>query len=234
MTSARRRRLYAGGRPQRLARLLNRGQATLHSAGIWPKRLATLEVRGRRSGRLRSLPVVIADLDGERYLVAMLGEGAGWVANVRAAGGRAVLRHGRREPVLLEEVEPASGRRSCGATSRWQVARAHTSPSTGGRRSASSRRSRRSTRSFACVSALLTPDHFFACWERLGDSDRSVATRDREHSTVGAPRVSVVPQCGTVPRRGPGAAAPGPRPAATMRSRHRHYRVGTRSTLAGE
>jgi deazaflavin-dependent oxidoreductase (nitroreductase family) len=106
MTSTTRRRLYAGRRPRRLARLLNRGQATLHSAGIWPKRLATLEVRGRRSGRLRSLPVVIADLEGERYLVAMLGEGASWVANVRAAGGRAVLRHGRREPVLLEEVEP--------------------------------------------------------------------------------------------------------------------------------
>jgi hypothetical protein len=48
--------------------------------------------------------VVIADIDDERYLVAMLGEGAGWVANVRAAGGRAMLRHGRREPVLLEEV----------------------------------------------------------------------------------------------------------------------------------
>jgi deazaflavin-dependent oxidoreductase (nitroreductase family) len=106
LTSATRRRLYAGRRPHRLARVLNRGQATLHSAGVWPKRLATLEVRGRRSGHLRSLPVVIADLEGERYLVAMLGEGAGWVANVRAADGRALLRHGRREPVLLEEVDP--------------------------------------------------------------------------------------------------------------------------------
>ena len=49
--------------------------------------------------------MVIADIDGERYLVAMLGEGTGWVANVRAAGGRAVLRHGRREAVVLEEIE---------------------------------------------------------------------------------------------------------------------------------
>jgi deazaflavin-dependent oxidoreductase (nitroreductase family) len=105
MTSTTRRRLYAGGRPRSLARLLNRGQASLHSMGIWPKRLATLEVRGRRSGRLRSLPIVIADLEGERYLVAMLGERTKWVANVRAGGGHAVLRHGRREPVLLEEVE---------------------------------------------------------------------------------------------------------------------------------
>ena len=107
MTSDTRRRLYAGGRPHRLARLLNRGQATLHSAGVWPKRLATLEVRGRRSGRRRQVPVVIADLDGERYLVAMLGEGAGWVANVRASHGRAILRHGRREAIVLEEVEAA-------------------------------------------------------------------------------------------------------------------------------
>jgi deazaflavin-dependent oxidoreductase (nitroreductase family) len=78
--------------------------------GIWPKRLATLEVRGRSSGRLRSLPVVIADYEDGRYLVSMLGEGAAWVANVRAAGGRAVLRHGRSEPIVLEEVEP--GRRA--------------------------------------------------------------------------------------------------------------------------
>jgi hypothetical protein len=53
-----------------------------------------------------SLPVVIADYEGERYLVSMLGEEAAWVANVRAAGGQAVLRHGRREPVVLEEIAP--------------------------------------------------------------------------------------------------------------------------------
>ena len=108
MRSTTRRRMYAGGRPSRLARALNRGQTALHSAGIWPKRLATLEVRGRRSGRVRSLPVVIAEHEGKRYLVSMLGEHAAWVANVRAADGRAVLRHGRREQVVLEEVEPRS------------------------------------------------------------------------------------------------------------------------------
>ena len=32
-----------------------------------------------------------------------------WVHNVRAAGGKAVLRHGRREEIRLEEV-PASER----------------------------------------------------------------------------------------------------------------------------
>ncbi|HEX6569937.1 MAG TPA: nitroreductase/quinone reductase family protein [Acidimicrobiales bacterium] len=100
--------LYRGGHPNLLARLVNRGWATAHSAGIWPKRLATLEVPGRRTGRVVSLPVVIADYEGERYLVAMLGDHASWVRNVRAADGRAVLRHGRREAVRLQEVDPAA------------------------------------------------------------------------------------------------------------------------------
>ena len=34
----------------------------------------------------------------------MLGKEAAWVQNIRAAGGRATLRHGRTEQVLLEEV----------------------------------------------------------------------------------------------------------------------------------
>jgi hypothetical protein len=34
----------------------------------------------------------------------MLGEGASWLRNLRAAGMRAVLRHGRAEHVRFEEV----------------------------------------------------------------------------------------------------------------------------------
>ena len=104
---ASKRRLYPGGRPGPPARVLNRFWATLHSAGIWPSRLMTLEVRGRRSGRVISFPVVVADYEGERYLVSMLGAEANWVRNVRAAGGSVVLRHGRRESVRLVEVDPA-------------------------------------------------------------------------------------------------------------------------------
>ena len=44
-------------------------------------------------------------MDGERYLVSMLGEGTNWVRNVRAAGGKARLRHGASEQVFLEEVD---------------------------------------------------------------------------------------------------------------------------------
>jgi hypothetical protein len=61
-------------------------------------------VTGRRSGRLISLPLVMAIVDDRRYLVSMLGENVAWVRNIRAASGKAVLQHGRREEVRLEEV----------------------------------------------------------------------------------------------------------------------------------
>jgi hypothetical protein len=97
--------LYRGGRPNRFARLQNRSTAIAFAAGIVPKRAAALEIRGRRSGRVISFPVAIADLEGERYLVSMLGKNANWVRNLRAADGQAVLRHGRRETVHLDEVD---------------------------------------------------------------------------------------------------------------------------------
>jgi F420H(2)-dependent quinone reductase len=98
--------LYPGGHPNGLARLLNRGWSVVHATGLLPKRYVTLEVPGRRTGRILSFPLVVADYQGERYLVSMLGESSNWLRNVRAAGGRAVLRHGRREAVRLEEVDP--------------------------------------------------------------------------------------------------------------------------------
>ena len=60
-----------------------------------------MEVPGRRSGRIVSLPLVVAAVDDERYLVSMLGEGVNWVRNVRAAGGEVALRHGHREEVRM-------------------------------------------------------------------------------------------------------------------------------------
>ena len=98
--------MYRSGRPNRLASVLNRFGAIVGSLGLWRSRLVTLEVRGRRSGRVISLPLVPTEYHGDRYLVAMLGTRTSWVANVRAAGGAAVLRAGRREPVRLEEVDP--------------------------------------------------------------------------------------------------------------------------------
>ena len=96
--------LYQGGRPNTLTRVINRGWAFVHSLGIAPNYLVTLEVTGQRSGRVISFPLAMVLLDGERYLVSMLGKEAAWVQNVRAAGGQATLRHGRTEHVQLEEL----------------------------------------------------------------------------------------------------------------------------------
>ena len=96
--------LYRGKRPNWIARIANRVTAAVGSLGAAPGYLAALEVTGRKSGRTISLPVVVAVVDGQRYLVSMLGDDVHWVQNVRAAGGRAVLRSGGREEVQLEEV----------------------------------------------------------------------------------------------------------------------------------
>jgi len=95
---------YRGGRPNRVARALDRCTAALYALGVAPNYLVTLEVRGRRSGRTIAVPLVMAVVGGERYVVSMLGEKANWVRNVRAVGGEVAIRHGLREELRLEEV----------------------------------------------------------------------------------------------------------------------------------
>jgi len=65
--------LYRGRRPNAVARVLNRAWAAVYALGIAPNHLVTLEVPGRRSGRPISFPLVMAVVDGQRYLVSMLG-----------------------------------------------------------------------------------------------------------------------------------------------------------------
>ncbi|MBI1763463.1 MAG: nitroreductase family deazaflavin-dependent oxidoreductase [Acidobacteria bacterium] len=99
--------LYRGGRPNWMASVINRGWAAIHALGIAPNYLVTLEVLGRKSGRKHSLPLVMVCSEGERYLVSMLGARVAWVQNVKAAGGKATLCHGRTENVQLEEIPVA-------------------------------------------------------------------------------------------------------------------------------
>ena len=100
---------YREGRPTRLGRISNRLMGWWSATGLPPSFQAGLEVPGRVSGEPRTNPVVIATVGGERYLVSMLGPGSEWVRNVEAAGGRAAIRHGRRDPVtLVPVVDPAA------------------------------------------------------------------------------------------------------------------------------
>ena len=97
--------MYRDGHPNRLAKILNRFSAILHSLGISPNYLVTLEVAGRKSGKITSFPLVMTIINGERYLVSMLGEEINWVQNIKAAKGKAQLQHGISEQVLLKEVD---------------------------------------------------------------------------------------------------------------------------------
>ncbi|HEX8035837.1 MAG TPA: nitroreductase/quinone reductase family protein [Ktedonobacterales bacterium] len=97
--------MYRGQRPNWLARALNRATVALASSRFGAKYgMVTLEVIGRTSGRTILLPVVVVVVDGQRYLVSMLGDNVQWVKNVRAASGRAVLHSGGNEEVHLEEI----------------------------------------------------------------------------------------------------------------------------------
>jgi deazaflavin-dependent oxidoreductase (nitroreductase family) len=95
---------YRGWRPTRLGKWANRVSGWWSGLGLPPRFMAVLEVPGRKSGHRRSNPVVIATVDGSRYLVSMLGPGSEWVKNVEAADGDAVIRQGRRRPVHLVGV----------------------------------------------------------------------------------------------------------------------------------
>jgi len=103
---------YREGRPTATGRAVNQSWSWLVSNGltpsVWPGKPvigpATVETTGRRSGRRCSNMVTWVEYKGDRYLVSMLGERSDWVRNSRAAGGEAVIRHGKRRRVHLEEV----------------------------------------------------------------------------------------------------------------------------------
>jgi hypothetical protein len=62
--------LYRGGRPNRVAGLLNRGWAAIHALGVAPNYLVTLEVTGPRSGRLRLFVPICSEEKGQAMSVS--------------------------------------------------------------------------------------------------------------------------------------------------------------------
>jgi deazaflavin-dependent oxidoreductase (nitroreductase family) len=89
-------------RPSRaITRILNPLARTLGLA-------STLRVQGRKTGKIRQIPVYVLEHSGERYLVAPRGE-TEWVRNLRAAGSAEIKTKGRTEVFEPEEV-PAEAR----------------------------------------------------------------------------------------------------------------------------
>jgi len=78
--------------------------ATIAASGLLGWWCVRLETVNPVSGAPLTLPLVTAKIDGHRYLVSMLGQGARWVRNVRVAEGDASIVVGRRHLVRLVEV----------------------------------------------------------------------------------------------------------------------------------
>lgn len=68
-----------------------------------------LTVRGRKSGQPRTVPVVVIEQDGGRYLLSPFGI-VDWVRNLRASGVATLTRRRRTEQVVARElsIEEAS------------------------------------------------------------------------------------------------------------------------------
>jgi deazaflavin-dependent oxidoreductase (nitroreductase family) len=87
------------------ARALNGLMALLVGRlGVPFPRARMLRVHGRRTGRLRSVPVLVLHRHGARYLVAPRGQ-TDWARNLRAAGWGELWRGDRRERVVAEELD---------------------------------------------------------------------------------------------------------------------------------
>jgi deazaflavin-dependent oxidoreductase (nitroreductase family) len=68
--------------------------------------MTLLTVRGRKSGELRTVPVVVSEHDGQRWLVSPFGN-VNWARNLRAAGEAIVTRGRRSETVSVVELSAA-------------------------------------------------------------------------------------------------------------------------------
>jgi hypothetical protein len=90
-------------KPGAVDRIFGRALTVLVWIGVVRGHFYVLEVRGRNSGRIISLPVDPLDLAGKRYLVCARGQ-SNWVRNARSAGEIVLARALRRCRYAVHEV----------------------------------------------------------------------------------------------------------------------------------
>ena len=95
-------------RPGPVERMFGRALTLLVRLGVIRGHFFVLEVRGRKTSRIISLPVDPIDFAGKLYLVCARGD-ANWVKNARAAGEIVLGRALRREHYRVREL-PADER----------------------------------------------------------------------------------------------------------------------------
>lgn len=93
-------------KPGAVERLFGRALVFLVRIGIVRGHFHVLEVRGRKTGRVISLPVDPVEIGGKRYLVCARGE-LNWVRNARSAGEIVLMRAMRRRRFAVRELPPS-------------------------------------------------------------------------------------------------------------------------------
>lgn len=84
-------------------RLFGQALVALVRVGLVRGHFYVLEVRGRKTGRVISLPVDPIEIGGKRYLVCARGE-LNWVRNARTAGEVVLMRAMRRRRFAVREL----------------------------------------------------------------------------------------------------------------------------------
>lgn len=96
-------------RPFRMTPAMRYGTALLRfllRVGMPMGPLKLLTHRGRKSGRLYTMPVALVERDGIRWLVAAFGE-VNWVHNIRADGRVKLTSGWRSDTYAIHELEAA-------------------------------------------------------------------------------------------------------------------------------
>ena len=78
---------------------------TLLRAGFKMGTASLLTVRGRKTGQSHTVPVLLVEQGGQRWLVAPYGE-VQWVRNIRAAGTATLTRGRHSEAISVTELPP--------------------------------------------------------------------------------------------------------------------------------
>jgi deazaflavin-dependent oxidoreductase (nitroreductase family) len=92
-------------RPPRLVRWLDPVMRRLLSAGLPMGPNILLTVRGRKTGKARSIAVALVEIGDRRWVVSAFGE-VEWVRNLRAAGEAEIRMAGQPHHVRADEYSP--------------------------------------------------------------------------------------------------------------------------------
>jgi deazaflavin-dependent oxidoreductase (nitroreductase family) len=88
-----------------MVRFVNRVMMRLNKWGIVAPNSYVLTVRGRKTGKTYTAPVLLVEENGQRWLVSPYGE-VSWVRNARAAGELTLSRKDRSETLQIRAANP--------------------------------------------------------------------------------------------------------------------------------